>query len=339
VKNPSDDIVNNLIPKYILGEISAEERDLVDNWVKAEPENEKLFQEFQKVWEYAGKADLIDGILPKYNIDDEWDHQLKLIVEEKDESKEISIAPQKSSFTWLRVAASIVLVMIAGFSAYYIMGGFGTSYYAENETEEVSFKDGTIVTLNTGAEISYKKSYNKNSRIVKFEGEAYFDVSPDTEKPFIIETVDARIRVVGTSFNVRAIPSEEIVEVIVTSGEVLLLNKSGDKAVALKVHDKGTYNRSTDIVTRIDNNNPNFMSWRTRVIEFENSSLENVVVTLNKIYPDKQISLKVSETGDCSITVSFEGQSLDAILNVLESTLDIEYQINEDTIEITGAGC
>lgn len=339
MKNPSDDIVNSLIPKYILGEISAEERDLVDNWVKTEPENEKLFQEFQKVWEYAGQTDLTDEILPKLNIDDEWDHQLKLIVEEKVEVKEISIAPQNSSFTWLRVAASIVLVMVAGFSAYYFMGGFGTSYYAEEETEEVSFKDGTVVTLNTGSEISFKKSYNKNSRIVKFEGEAFFDVSPDTEKPFIIETVDARIRVVGTSFNVRAIPSEEIVEVTVTSGEVLLLNKSGDKAVALKVHDKGTYNRSTDIVTRIDNNNPNFISWKTRVIEFEDSSLEKVVETLNRIYPGKQISLKTSETGDCSITVSFEGQSLDAILNVLESTLDIEYQINEDTIEIIGAGC
>lgn len=339
MKNPSDDIVNSLIPKYILGEITTEERDLVDNWIKSEPENEKLFQEFQRVWEYAGQTDLTDKILPKLNIDDEWDHQLKLIFEGKDESKEISIAPQNSSLSWLRVAASIVLVMVAGFSAYYFLGGFGTSYYAERETEEVSFKDGTVVTLNTGAEISFKKSYNKKSRIVKFEGEAYFNVSADAEKPFIIETEDARIRVVGTSFNVRAIPSEETVEVIVTSGEVMLLNKSGDKAVALKVHDKGTYNRSTDIVTRVDNTNPNFMSWKTRVIEFEDSSLENVVETLNKVYPGKEITLKASETGDCSITVSFEGQSLDAILNVLESTLDIEYLINEDTIEIIGAGC
>lgn len=335
---PDDHIINELVPKYIMGKISVDDQLIVEDWIKQDPTNQKILDEYKKVLDVTDKYPQEEIMVPEIDLESEWEYQLNLINKSSTGTKYSRFIPWRST-SFYRIAASIVLILGAVFIVYYFSGGLGRSYYAEIQGKEIELSDGTVVTLNLGSDLSYRRSYNKKDRLVEFEGEAYFDVASNPEKPFIIETSSSRIQVVGTSFNVRANKDEDITEVVVTSGKVLFQNKSSDKNVSLNKGDKGILNRQSGELYQSNNDNPNFLSWKTRIIDFNNSTLENVVKTLNEVYPDKQVKLMTSDTSNCSITVSFNNQSLESVLNVLESTLGLKFEVTGNTIEITDSGC
>ena len=86
--------------------------------------------------------------------------------------------------------------------------------------------DGSIVTLNRNSKLIFPKHFTKNVREVTITGEAFFDVKPNTSKPFIINAGNVQVKVLGTSFNVCAYPGTETVEVVVESGKVQVTRKN-----------------------------------------------------------------------------------------------------------------
>ena len=93
--------------------------------------------------------------------------------------------------------------------------------------------DGSTIFLNRNSEFSYRSNFGDRSRNVILTGEAFFEIAPDASKPFIIDAGNARVRVVGTSFNVITSNSESAVEVFVKTGKVMLSSNSGSESIAL----------------------------------------------------------------------------------------------------------
>ena len=160
----------------------------------------------------------------------------------------------------------------------------------------------------------------------------------DATKPFIINAGKAQVEVLGTSFTVTAYDSSADVKVIVQTGKVKLSIPELKKEIQLTPGEKGSYIMHTNSVTSEQNEDVNYQSWNTMKIVFMDESLNKVVETLNRTY-HANIILSAAVSDSCAVTVTFDQQSLESVLKVLESTLNLTIVPKGDQIEITAAGC
>jgi len=146
----------------------------------------------------------------------------------------------------------------------------------------ITLSDGTRVHLNAETKLTYPVCFSSKERIVQIEGEAYFDVAPDKEHPFIVKTSHTSIQVTGTSFNVRAYADEETESTTLISGTVKI--SSGNEAFELVPNQHYTYNKSTNTNTVTNVNTELYTSWESGSFIFLNVPLENVMSYLSKWY-------------------------------------------------------
>lgn len=206
------------------------------------------------------------------------------------------------------------------------------------ETKRIELPDGSIVTLNRNSSLSYSDDFNVKWRIIRMTGEAFFDVVPDKQKPFVISSGTARVEVVGTSFNVSAYENETQLTVTVETGVVRLSASTSKETIELRPGEAGTFTKSDGGLSLLANPDVNYKSWTTQHIEFNGTPLQEVVNTLNRTY-GANIRVTGAVSDNCVVTVTFDQQTLDAVLRVLETTLNLTYRVNGNIIEITSAKC
>jgi transmembrane sensor len=341
VKNDFDDSVKELITKHLAGEASSEEETALRDWIAEAQENERHYLAYKKVFEisenhYAHQAEAMHTV----DIDHEWNHFITTIQrnEGKPEAKLRSIEKSPLNF-WYKIAAAIALVAVSGWIILNFISGDNTIHYeTASETRTISLPDGSQVTLNSHSELSYSSSFNEKDRTVTLQGEAFFEVTRNPQKTFRIHANSAVVEVLGTSFNVLAYDSLAQVEVVVETGTVKLSVPDSKTEVKLVAGEKGIYSKGSQQVSSSINKDVNFQSWNTRKIIFTEDDLRAVVETLNKIYR-ANITIAADVPASCVVTVTFDHQSLDAVLHVLETTLNLTYQVNGNQIVITAAGC
>ncbi|MBA4407967.1 MAG: hypothetical protein C0397_00920 [Odoribacter sp.] len=234
-----------------------------------------------------------------------------------------------------RIAAALVFAAILLVSGYVVI----YSPSAKSNLLEVSathqvvntytLPDGTLVSLNTDTKLKYPKKFSRNTREVTIEGEAFFEVKPNKNKPFIIHAGKAQIKVLGTSFNVNAYPETKLVEVTVETGKVQVIIKTTEplqtNELILTPGDKGTLVYSSNSLLKTTNRNPNFLAWKTHNLIFKATSLVEVIEDLEKVYK-VNIRLADSKLNGLLLTAQFNNYSLDFILEVIETTFQIEAQ-------------
>lgn len=317
-----------LISKFLAGETNATEESLVKEWIDESDKNRVAFEEFQKVWNTLGKTSANQYI----DIDKEWNYLQSKIGKSDIRAKRHSLAAV------VRIAAIIVIVFSLAFAGFqYFSQERVTTQLAE--TTEISLPDGSKVTLNAGSRLRYKNNFGEKGRILSLQGEAYFEVEKNKEKPFIIELSKAEVKVLGTSFNVKAYKGMENIEVTVAEGKVSVYDKrQPQKKVIAVAGEKAEYIKHHKVIKKTENIDRNFNSWKTRSIIFENDSLQTIVNTLSNVY-HKSIVLKNPEIKDCTLTTSFENKELETVFEVLESTLDITVEEEGEVFYISGSGC
>jgi ferric-dicitrate binding protein FerR (iron transport regulator) len=203
----------------------------------------------------------------------------------------VNEAPHKIRFmrtTILRIAAvALILLSLGGATLFLNNQGLlnkNITVLAGNDQKNVlvSLPDGSTVYLNRNSEFSYKKNFGKQGRNVKLTGEAFFKISPDVTKPFIIDAGKANVKVVGTSFNVITNNQESSVEVFVKTGIVLVSDQANTQTIQLDPGYIGTMNSKTSNKTL--NNNPNYLSWNTGYLDYSGQKLSVVFKDLNRVY-------------------------------------------------------
>jgi transmembrane sensor len=321
----------NLIVKYLSGNITHDEIIKLESWIKEKTANRDLFNGYKKVWESLGKVADIAGI----DIQEEWkrvkgqmdDPGIRRIIKHK------FTAERNFSYWFIRIAAAFIIGLLLGITVIHISRNAGyVCSTTENTTMIAQLPDGSQVTLNTGSSIKYREKSRSNQRIVQLTGEAYFEISADQARPFIVNTDGIEIKVLGTSFNVNAYKEKDEIEVVVNSGQVAVTKEGKTtQRLILKPGNRGIFNRSDQSLTLSVNEDPNFLSWKTRQFVFEDRTLEEIINTINKIYQSNIHILGDSLKGK-RVTTSFNNQSVDAILNVLSVTLDLN--IRKDNEEI-----
>ena len=340
MKNDGKDIVGEMITRYLTGEATAEQEKRLKDWIAENPENERLYLGYKKAFElskthYNPHAPEILDI----DLDKEWDQFLNNKKGEQTKTVTLSAPATASRRVWLRVAAGVLLLLVAGTVINYFIGNRSQVILSTlDERREFTLPDGSRVTLNQYSELSYAKDFPETVRIVSLKGEAFFDVESQVGSPFAITAHDLEITVLGTSFNVQAYDRNQEIEVVVQTGTVELGHETDQELITLHAGEKGIYQKTNNLISKETNDDINFLSWKTRKITFVQEDLSTVAQTLSRIY-QVNIYFSADILPTCEVTVTFDNQTLDAVLNVLRNTLDLSYQTDGDQIEITGAGC
>jgi ferric-dicitrate binding protein FerR (iron transport regulator) len=257
---------------------------------------------------------------------------------------EFTIVPRLSPVArFIRIAAVFVLVAITAAMIYYYTGEgeYSNLKWVSLETgesiEELILPDGSVVTLNSGTKLSYPEEFKRKKRSVKLEGEAFFEVSPDPGKPFIITAGDqAGVEVLGTSFNLRTDPKNRKVFLNVVSGKVAFFPKGKRNSATLlekdqhAVYEKGGISQPVSL-------DLNFLSWKTSVLEFDDTPLREVVEQLGRHYR-KEIRIADPVLDALSLTGTYNKQSLEDIIYEIELVLEVTVTETGGVLELHPAG-
>lgn len=195
--------------------------------------------------------------------------------------------------------------------------------------------DGSGVFLNKQTELVYQYDRKKKNHVVKLKGEAYFNIQHDDSKTFIVDLEGIFIRDIGTSFNVKAYPEDNTIEVVVEEGKVMFYTDT-DSGIYLSAKGKGIYNKATKTFS-IEQPEENVLAYKTRFFSFSDTDLQTVIIALNNVY-DKKIVLG-GNLRNCHLTVSFNNEDINEIATIIAETLGLTVSNSANEIRLEGPGC
>lgn len=228
----------------------------------------------------------------------------------------------------LRIASVVLVIVTLGISAglIYKSGTFARkttiATTADEKNKLITLPDGSSIWLNRNSELSYRESFGKKKRNVTLRGEAFFEIAHNADLPFTVDAGKARVRVVGTSFNVITENGNNEVEVFVKTGRVMLSGNSGENAVMLDPGFVGITGGSKPV--KILNDNINYMSWKEERLEYTGQTLDVVFRDLKRVYNIDIIA------GDSTITENtwtspIDSQSPETIVRIICASFNLNY--------------
>lgn len=331
-----DSKIEELLTKYLEGSLTPEEKRRVDDW----------YETLLRGDDRSGLSDTERRALESYY----WT-SLK---------KEIRHGRGAERKLWPRVMllAASVTAILAAFMFYlkpelsqHLVSKSGTYSPREfvNDSEivqELTLPDSSLVTLFPGSKLRLASQFNLSEREIYLSGEAFFRISHNAEKPFYVFTNGVVTKVLGTTFNVKAYPEEDIT-VSVTSGRVSVSRHQDNgtsvpdsSTIILTPNLQAVYSRETNQVARTLVKEPQVIIPEEEVmkIRFASARVSEIFESLEKMY-GIDIVYDENEFSQCSITTSTTGKDLYAKIDVICDITGAEYRIEEAKIIITGSGC
>lgn len=313
-------IDDDLLVKYLLGEASETEEQAVQEWVASGEEQAHYFHHFKLIWDQSKQLASTSQVQPN----EAWDRFQQRIQDNATRPRVIQLQPSRPYRKWLSIAATVMVVVVAGWMVYHFTGRGtqGSEMMALRTQDNIltdTLSDGSIVTLNRQSAISYERTFKGDVREVKLEGEAFFSIAKDENKPFIIHANDVTVRVLGTSFNVKS--GKEQTEVIVETGMVEVSKET--HSVQLKVKEKATVYKDQAEPVKQENIDELYNYYRTKTFVCNETPLWKLVATLNEAY-HANIVIGNSQINDLPLTTTFHNQSLDTVLMIIRQTLGEE---------------
>ena len=257
-------------------------------------------------------------------------------------------------FFVFRIAASIILVLGAAVFAYlYLFNESGVVYLTKTTErgQRLTFllADGSRVKLNSESTITYPERFEGSTREIQLSGEAFFEVKRDPDKPFVVISDDVNTEVLGTSFNVRAFPDENIV-VTVSSGKVNVftgkrdfsVQKTADSQrvtnVVLTAGQQATYHISRQYLSHGVVSLGRHIGWKDGILRFDETPLGEVAEILQRWY-DVEIGFESDHLSSCKVTSTFRSETIEDVLEELKFIFKLNYTIDNQKIAISGKGC
>lgn len=323
--------IDDLIVKWLAGEASQEEIAQVDAWTARSEVNRRYAEQFRTIFSRSSAVEELQS----FDTDEAWS-RLKSKMD-KDRRVVQFPAPHRDRSLYWKVAAGLLITILAG--VYFVrqqnVNDAPVVLSSHTETVADTLPDGSSVFLNKESTLQFAYSEKAGERRVKLKGEAYFSVKHDDARKFVIDIDGVLIRDIGTAFNVKAPVGSNTIEVVVNEGEVMFYT-SEDSGVYLQAGAKGVYDKQLKKFN-IEAPEANVMAYKTRVFNFNNAELTQVVRQLNGVY-GKQIELSPA-LAHCRLTVGFNNETQDEIVAIMVETLGLKASESNGKIFLSGAGC
>ena len=310
--------IYNILSKHFLQETSEQEEKQIAEFKKT---NSTEYKILKKLWN-KGDVEIKDFDSAKA-----WKTVQDEVTERKLKSGKVIPLYRK-----LRRIAAVAAILIIGTTASYFFvhtNKTPKTIIAQTLISEsgklVLLNDGSQVWLNRNATLTYPEKFGKYNRKVELTGEAFFEVSKNPEKPFIVSTSNSSVEVLGTSFNINS--NSIKTEVTVTTGKVKVTNANKSTNVIIT---KGlSAIVSGTEVEKYQTENINYLSWKTGEFVFKDVAIEKVIEDLNTYYPE-QLRVGGSTVNNCLLTVSFSKAKIEEVIEIIELTCDVKIISNNN---------
>ncbi|AWW32125.1 Fe2+-dicitrate sensor protein [Echinicola strongylocentroti] len=302
--------------KYILEETDQAENQEIKQWIAAHPNHKKKYERVQYVWEKS------QFVRPSKVISTEqaWQDFLK-----RRDHRSPQTTKHVSLYPWYQVAAAAVVFLIATAFVYVRFlepdNALLSNIHLASEQKTVSdtLFDGSVITLNKSSQLAFNQSiFNKERKAKLVNGEAFFQVEKNENRPFQVQAGEVKITVLGTKFNVKK--HGEQVEVILQSGAVRVNYE--DKERVLKPGDKLLINQVKGLLTSSTAEDELYSYYVGDYFEANDTPLWRVIEVLNEAYGANIILLN-ERLRNLPLTTTFKNDSLENNLEVLKATFGL----------------
>lgn len=326
-----ENIYEELIVGYLAGELSPGQQQQLAEALRTDPLCRARYDELVKLYARSRTLAFEEGREENY---------LGL----KKRLDESGRAPVFRRPLWPRlrkVAAAAAIVLMAGGLAYYIARDVSmTGRLQANEVTvplgsqtRIVLPDQSVVWLNSGSILSYGKDFGQGRRKVGLVGEGYFEVTKDKRREFIVTSGDISVRVLGTKFNVKGYPDDNILDVSVLEGSVMVTADDSDDSFVLKPDQNLSYYKGSRrmFVTAVDAYKT--AQWAEGKLCFVNTPLSDIMRSIERAY-NVRIEVRSSRMSREHFSGSVSlGMTIDEILNYVD--VDDKYTWNIDGNVIT----
>lgn len=242
-------------------------------------------------------------------------------------------------------AAAFLLIPLLVFGLLDLAGRHRqTDYYTETiaprgQKSQIILSDGTKVWLNSETKIRYPGNFSQDQRDVYLEGEAFFEVTKNSHRPFVVHTSELNVNVLGTKFNVKAYPDEGRIETSLFEGKVSLELKepaaTGQTGKKLKPGQSFVYDRASHQLTASRFLGEEINGWKKNQLIFKDDTFSNLVRKVERWY-DVKIIYDEKQFNDRRLTVElYEGERLERLMEVISLTLSVDYRYENGKIILT----
>ncbi len=311
-RDMADKMNKDLLYKFFEGNASFEEEEEIMNWMEASSENERNFLKERKLYDamlLLGNESCCEKIGAKASL-------------------RLSIGLE-----FLKIAGVVLLTLCGSYFYYHHQSNFDplamqSISVPAGQRINIKLPDGTDVWLNARTTIQYPLSFGRGKRQVQLDGEAYFEVTKDKKKPFIVQTDKCDIEVLGTKFNVEAYSNKDEFETTLMEGSVKVDSKIQSQSLILTPDKKAFLQNGILCVTQVDDYSP--YRWKEGLICFKNESFLGIMKDFEKYYGmniliENKDVLKRSYTGKFRQT-----DGIDYALRVLQKDIHFSYTYNHE---------
>src|SRR6266480_5626810 len=309
-----------LLDRYLAGEASAAEAQAVREWLAEDPppEHAALLEDLRLIRRVAANR------VPDTSVEGAWAKASKLLG-----------GPRVSRRFHLAVVAvaAVVVAVVGGWAALGRAPAWREVSTAVGHRTVVQLRDGTQIILAPKSRLRYTAAYGKADRDVYLDGEAYFQVTLDTRRPFRVHTARSITEDLGTAFVVRAYAEQHATEVVVAEGRVALWRADTSRTSAarpglvLAARDLGRLDANGGVTLRRGIDVARQLAWTSGVLAFDGAPLRDVVRTLGRWY---DVEIRIGDTDSAlaarRLTATFTNEPIDLVLQRIALTLGLRVE-------------
>lgn len=317
--------IRNTLARYINGIYKKSDVDTLIKVTQNREEESVLEESMDRTWHE------VECFETTSNQNGQYESEAKLLLER------LQLPHNRFTFRhFLKYAAIIAVMLMGSWGVYYFAlsitteeVAYVTVHVAKGKRQTLILPDGTKVILNSNTAFKYPTHFGNDIRLVEMNGEGFFDVTKDPNKIFTICTTDANIRVLGTSFNVKAYTEDEEVAVSVKTGKVQVdienatLKLLPNEQLVLERKSKEYQKRNEDI--------EKVVVWTAGKLYFNKASIQSVVLELQRIY-DCKIEFAPNAEYDEYLYGEHENKSLESVLKSIKYSTNINYKRDDNKI-------
>lgn len=313
---------DKILKDFLTGKSSGAGKEKVLAWMDESAENADRLFRAEELYD-AGRLDAARRSV-------EAERRLRLRVASLE-----AVGKKRRFLKYLAYAASVCLVAALGFTLTKSLHKADETFLtvaADAQVKDLVLPDGTKVWLNVASSLSYPAAFDKDIRTVRLRGEAYFEVTKDPDRPFIVSSGGMDVKVLGTSFNFNTRVNGNVEEVALIEGRVLACGRRDEGKIMLipgqkAILDKGSGQMSVEQApAELD------AVWHDALIPFRNANIETIARVLERFYPVKiVIGAGVDREATYSGIIS-KYDSLDSVLSALTYSIPVKYVISGGSV-------
>ncbi len=366
------DNINNIITRILSGESNPQEDLTFINWLNSNQDHIDEFYRKERVW------NAINVVFAKEKFDNKAAYNRFIKAIDKPFSRSSQKSNVKKILTRTLQWAALALIMIGvGALLLYLVSDRPSDMVVDNfevivpygSRSNLILTDGTSVWLNAGSRLSYSKNFGESDRNVHLEGEGYFQVEKQDKHPFTVLTSEIEVMALGTSFNIKSYPEEDIIQTTLVSGSVLV-NRTGqrktERGLTLEPNQQLIFYRETrqlelsyidkltdaldkeeedELKRTVEDELPRavlrrgidpemFTSWKDNRLILDDEPFESIAIKLERRF-GTSIIIKDEDIKSRRFTGRFDEITMEQALNALQFVSPFDYYLDNDTIFIS----